>query len=664
MDFEMPQRCILINGRKYQVYPYFLVTNSMYFENFFDEIACDVDIILPFKMDKNEETYLLNFFQIASHIEMITLYYENVSYYYELAVYFGFTDIIEYCQRELIDNSKLNFKKELQNNRIVVDVHLKMFYFNIDYTFLKTLYKYNKNLLCNYLNSDMLKINEQYIDIFKQSSKNKELHLHKLLKNNIRNNKKYYDLFLLNVYDHISPHLIKPFCEFENKFNEITFGVLQKLSWNNIIIAGGASIICLLERDIPYNEYSDIDIWIYGETNLERTIKHEEILKYFESMFGDSLYFSINKCVITIIICGIKRNFQIILTNHKHKYQIIQRFDMDYVKCLYDGVNVYGTVDFIEAINSNYASFCENDEMMKYNKKDFRLFKAWQKGFAINKKYDLDSEMKIELKYYYIDEKNTFDIDNIINIFKPQMVKSLTYQFLNDKYIENNLEKNVKQTYADGTLDDYFTIVTTTNMQSNTNIQINDVLFFTYSKNIDNVEKKHNNVDIEYKTKYCLIDEDDIDLHVNINHINNTILKKLKKNSNIPRLSDNDAYRICDSSLYHTHPIDGYCKQSDSPYVTIDSDVRKEFQYFFSQINQFETFSMDISKNTIITDIFGNKLNKIPRMSMATVIVSLNETNTKIKELNVKKCLEFTDTFYVCEKIIVYPPNYYTNMKF
>jgi hypothetical protein len=679
MDFEMPQRCMTINGKKYQVYPHFLVKNSRYFENFFDDNTCDVNIFLPFKMGENEETHILNFFKIASHIETMTLYYENVSYYYEFAIYFGFTDIIEYCQRDFFENSKLNFKKELQNNRTVLDAHLQMYDFNIGYLLFKTLYKYNKNLLCNYLNNDMLKINEQYIDIFKQCNENKELHLHKLLKNNIRNNEKYYDLFLLNVYDHISPHLIKSIDDFKIKFNEITFGVLQKLSWDNIIIAGGSSIICLLTRDIPYNKYSDIDIWVYGETSLDRNNKHKEILNYFESIFGDNLYFSVNHSVITIIICGVKRNFQIILTNHKHKYQIIQRFDMDYVKCLYDGENVYGTVDFIEAINSNCASFVKNDEMTPSNQTDFRLVKAYHKGFTINDNSVIDSEMKIELKYYYIVEKNICDIENIHKIFKPQVVKSLLNNLINYENDAHPIKYKCKSTknvdiieFEQYDSDEYSSITNEhTISPTNCNIKINNVLFFTYSsvhdtEDMEN-EKKYSEFFLSngdqceyYRSKNSLIGFNSTELHVNVNYVDIKKLqylktvKCLKTKSNLP-------------SLYHTSPIHQYHTNKldlTSQNNLIDLDIREEFKYFFPKIEQFENITIRMSKDTDIVDISGNKLNKIPRMSMATIIVSLHDMNVKIRKVNNKNIRVRHETYLLCEKIIVYPPNYYTNMNF
>jgi hypothetical protein len=677
MDFEMPQQCILINGKKYQVYPHFLVKNSRYFENFFDDNICDVNIILPFKMGENEETLILNFLKIVSHIDTVLLYSENVSYYYEFAIYFGFTDIIKYCQHDLFKNSKLNFKKELQNNRTVLDAHLKLYYFNIDYLFFKTLYKYNKNLLCNYLNNDMLKINEQYIDIFKQCNKNKELHLHKLLKNNIRNNKKYYDLFLLNVFNHISPNLIKSIVDFKNKFNEITFGVLQKLSWDNIIIAGGATLICLLTRDIPYNEYSDIDIWVYGKTSLERNNKHKEILKYFELIFGDSLYFSVNYSVITIIVCGVKRNFQIILTNHKHKYQIIQRFDMDYVKCLYDGENVYGTVDFIEAINSNCASFAENDEMTPYNQKDFRLVKAYHKGFTINNNYAIDSEMKIELKYYYIVEKNVCDIENIHKIFKPQVVKSLLHNLINyenETYtIKCKSTKTIEIIVFNRYDSDEYSSITNehTISPSNCDIKINNVLFFTYSsvhdtEDMEN-EKKYSEFILNngnkceyYRSKNSLIDLNSTELHINMNYVNIKQLQYLKTNQFFKT-------KLNFPSFYHTSPIDQYHTNKldlTSQHNLIDLDIREEFKYFFPKIEQFENITIRIPKDTYIVDIFGNKLNKIPRMSMATIIVSLHDMDVKITKVNNKNIHVRHEKFLLCEKIIVYPPNYYTNMYF
>ena len=662
MIFETPTKFLTINGKKYQVYPHFLEKNGRYFENFFDDgSACNIDIKLPFDMGENGEKHILNFLKIANHIETITFYCENISYYYELAVYFGFGKIIDYYQYKILKYSKLHFEEELKVNNEILKVYQNMYEFDIDYDFLTKLFKYNTKLLEKYLNNNMLLINGKYIDVFNQCNDDKHLYLHRLLKNNIRNKEQCYDSFLLNVYDHILPKLIKKLDDFKNKFNEITYNVLLKLPWDNIVVAGGSSLICLLEREIPYNEYSDIDIWVYGKTSEERNNKHKEILEYFKSMFGDGLYFIVNHSVITIIICGVKRNFQIILTKYKHKYQIIQRFDMDYVKCLYDGQNVYGTVDFIESMNSNCASFTDYDEIMRGDLKIYRLFKAYSKGFTIDAKEEkdiLESEMKIELKYYYINVKNINDIENINKIFKSQMVlKSFTngcvnYKNDNDLIKINFPKKNkTKKTITCETYEHFChheLIVTNfdgklTVLGNIFKMNIQNVLFVARDFN-----KMYSHSD-EYFEKYNMIIDS---LSVNLNYVDKNVLENIKNISN---------NFIKDS--YNTNSIDAYVQNDgDDLYWGASDNVRKEFRYFFPKIKYFENLLIKITKETIIVDIFGNKLTKIPRMSFTTIEVSFNNVLCEKRERYMKGIENVDESYILCEKIVVYPPNYHHNM--
>ena len=215
-------------------------------------------------------------------------------------------------------------------------------------------------------------------------SKTEILEIHKLLKTNISNNSNYFDLFLLDLFYFMPNNIISNISEFKENLNKTSFGILNdNFPWNNIVIAGGASLECLSSREIPHNQYSDIDLWIYGKPD-EIIETHQIVLEYFETfakMQNLLIYYSVNYQVVTIIIEGIRKNFQIIVKQYEHKYEIINNFDLDYVQCLYDGNQVLGTCGFITAINTQTTTYVK---LFDTSNKKQRIAKAILKGFDIN----------------------------------------------------------------------------------------------------------------------------------------------------------------------------------------------------------------------------------------------------------------------------------------
>lgn len=253
---------------------------------------------------------------------------------------------------------------------------------------------------------------------------------------------------------------------FDNDFN-------NNFNWDNIVVAGGFVLAALLKYPQGCLN-SDIDFWIYGNKEFTKN-KLKYIINFIAKKFDNIIFYAINESVITICIPEYNRNIQIINTNYENYCKIIENFDSDYIKCLYNGKKILGTIDFAKSLSTQ----CVNNKPLEFTLP--RLAKIINKGYSLQNKtewisvnscylnpsddccscdqsvpedefkctcniqiknngicgcinniYDNDKVIKYLNKYYY---PTKIELDNI------ERIKFVIKQILSSKFIFNSYEE-------------------------------------------------------------------------------------------------------------------------------------------------------------------------------------------------------------------------------
>ena len=105
--------------------------------------------------------------------------------------------------------------------------------------------------------------------------------------------------------------------QFKEKWNKLTCGLLDNISWDGVFAAGGAVLKCVDNRGVAHADSSDIDLFFYGLSDYQA---EEKIRSVFEAIsgevkrrFGYDPEIIRTKHAITIIGQPPVRHFQIIL---------------------------------------------------------------------------------------------------------------------------------------------------------------------------------------------------------------------------------------------------------------------------------------------------------------------------------------------------------------
>lgn len=393
--------------------------------NFKEANTTNLDIAVDF-----DKSILTLFFKFIQH-EVENLL-EFVEYSYDirqLCIFFGCDEEIDilfksYLEKylDLISINKIEYNSQVLLSLIYLS---KDNFFDLNNFFDKI-----------YLSKNYLSIPE---DVYSEMDKSDYLYLVKLWTNRLKDNEKMirYTSFPIFTFDlHYKTNDLKPevinslhfnigdktCCEsieeFKNNFNKFAFHDFKNFDWNNVVVAGGGVLSGIVLRE-PLKS-SDIDFWIYGLDIEKAKLKIRQIIDYFRKNISNNIVYVFNKSVISLCIADYERNIQIIYTENEHPAKITAHFDLDIIRCYYDGKNVYGTVECIESL---ITQTCINKETHKID----RLVKIYQKGFSLMSKStwflpvieNINEEKNIDLIKNFED----ITIDYITN--KEQVEKSL-----------------------------------------------------------------------------------------------------------------------------------------------------------------------------------------------------------------------------------------------
>lgn len=171
--------------------------------------------------------------------------------------------------------------------------------------------------------------------------------------------------------------------------------------WNNVLITGGSVIELLKYFDPDYNpryQYAfpqiftsgnnkiDIDLFLYGLTAEESTVKVQQILNRFVEVFYqnieiryfNNLRFIYTKNLITVLFDRLK--VEIILRLNPTKESILYGFDLGSAQVGFDGFKLYFTPLSYFAYMTGYNILDPNQRSPTY---EYRLSKHIKKGFGV-----------------------------------------------------------------------------------------------------------------------------------------------------------------------------------------------------------------------------------------------------------------------------------------
>jgi hypothetical protein len=248
----------------------------------------------------------------------------------------------------------------------------------------------------------------------------------KLIEKNVIIASKYYDnnfTFLFNPFDYIEG--IGTLKTFKNRFKEFSLGICDEHKiFDDEVISGGSIVGCLLGENLHKYEESDIDIYVLN-TQENCNIKVFNLIKntyeYAKYIYAEKCNISMDVIAAYLINITVelpllkkKRIFQIILTECKTPYDIIEEFDFNITKNFYYKEELYSTMDAINELKDRTIKYMDLSKKF-YNhflSHDFERLNKYKNRFLLsnNMKNKFD---KLTNDKYYIELKE--DVKNSIN---------------------------------------------------------------------------------------------------------------------------------------------------------------------------------------------------------------------------------------------------------
>lgn len=224
--------------------------------------------------------------------------------------------------------------------------------------------------------------------------------------------------------------------EAEHVFSKYTAGLSVKfLDIDNAMIAGGSLFISLfLEDDLNDYPETDIDIFVWGDTEQSRLDTINKIIKEIDALTSGKIIVTTCGMVITIFRRGDYLPIQIIDSGTKKCEDIIREFDMESSKIFYTKGEFKVSSQFIHAINTKCDNIkkCKPERVAKYMKRGFNITAStsqkiegsdcFVKDYSWDKLYEKPEVISMLNKYFPITNES------------PERVEFLAQKLFSKKY--------------------------------------------------------------------------------------------------------------------------------------------------------------------------------------------------------------------------------------
>eukprot|EP01130_Rhizamoeba_saxonica_P016569 TRINITY_DN7680_c0_g1_i1.p1 TRINITY_DN7680_c0_g1~~TRINITY_DN7680_c0_g1_i1.p1 ORF type:complete len:591 (-),score=138.85 TRINITY_DN7680_c0_g1_i1:60-1832(-) len=185
--------------------------------------------------------------------------------------------------------------------------------------------------------------------------------------------------------------------EFYKNFDAFTQGMFNGFNWDNVFIAGGSVLACLMPvskevqeihelREYYQNnsgfEKSDIDLFLYGLDEEKAIKKIEDMYKFFSSKTEEISALRTNRTV-TFLFDKPNRLVQIILRLYSAPAEVLLGFDLDCVGFGADGTRVWCLPRSRWALNNKCNLADPSRQTYRTTSYEFRLWKYSKRGFSV-----------------------------------------------------------------------------------------------------------------------------------------------------------------------------------------------------------------------------------------------------------------------------------------
>eukprot|EP01133_Synstelium_polycarpum_P020953 gene20953-25153_t len=166
--------------------------------------------------------------------------------------------------------------------------------------------------------------------------------------------------------------------DYHSKWHTFTNNHFKGFNWNNIFVAGGAVLGCLLSKPIGF-EKSDIDLFMYGLDDKAATARLVTIYNFLKTL-SPNVQTVRTKYAVTFLNAYPFRNVQVVLRLYKSPAEVLMGFDIDACSVGFDGSDVYALPRARRAIVNGVNCVSMTRRSLTY---ETRLFKYAKRGFAI-----------------------------------------------------------------------------------------------------------------------------------------------------------------------------------------------------------------------------------------------------------------------------------------
>ncbi|KAI8810866.1 hypothetical protein BJ742DRAFT_161669 [Cladochytrium replicatum] len=182
--------------------------------------------------------------------------------------------------------------------------------------------------------------------------------------------------------------------EFLVNFRMFTEGMLFDLNWNNVFMAGGSVLACILPVPAPFNatasarrkylreKYpaSDIDLFIYGLAEDAAKAKMDEIYNSIADNLPHACIAFRTPAAVTIVSRYPYRHVQLVLRLYKSPAEVVMGFDVDACAVGFNGTDVMITrrahlalVNQVNTIDISRRSPSYELRLSKYSERGFEV---------------------------------------------------------------------------------------------------------------------------------------------------------------------------------------------------------------------------------------------------------------------------------------------------
>eukprot|EP00978_Attheya_sp_CCMP212_P004535 scaffold9878_cov45-Attheya_sp.AAC.4 len=188
----------------------------------------------------------------------------------------------------------------------------------------------------------------------------------------------------------IKPRLL-PSSAQDFKERLVRFGgpFMANFPMENVVIAGGSVLQCLLRDHATIDEQnsSDIDVFVVADSDEKAKATFDRILQHLSRRDGsgvdhNEMLVSRSAFAVTFCVGKPQRHIQLILIRYQCAADVVLNFDIDCSQVLWDGQRVLATPSAIRALGTG-INFADPERRGASNEYQWRLAKYSRRGFLV-----------------------------------------------------------------------------------------------------------------------------------------------------------------------------------------------------------------------------------------------------------------------------------------